>query len=267
MVTGLSKREVEVISHLELDKKKFVRADDIVNILKCSRKEGYKVIHNLKKKERIVEIKKGEYFLIPIKGVEGYWTENPLLIASRLTSPGYMSYRTALNFYGFTEQIPVTVFIACKRYLKQINVREMRFKFVQLSGYKFFGCIRAEIDGEKINIADKEKTLVDCLDKQQYSGGISEVAKGLWEAKNEINFTKLVDYAARMKNQSLLKRLGYLTDILKLDADLGKVEDKIKSIRFVPLSTAHKPRGKVNHRWKVIENISKEEILSWKEVF
>lgn len=65
-------------------------------------------------------------------------------------------------------------------------------------------------------IADQEKTLIDCIDKQQYAGGISEVAKGLWEAKKEIDFEKLIEYAIKMENKSLLKRLGYLLDLLNL---------------------------------------------------
>ena len=57
-----------------------------------------------------------------------------------------------------------------------------------------------------------EKALVDSLDQLRYAGGLLEVAKALYQARQRLDVERLVEYANRMRNRSLCSRLGYLLD-------------------------------------------------------
>ena len=55
-VKGLSNKEMEVMSHLELEQKRFFTRNDIAQFFRSGNELGV-YIHKLKKKNRIVKIK------------------------------------------------------------------------------------------------------------------------------------------------------------------------------------------------------------------
>ncbi len=76
-----------------------------------------KRLHRLTQNRWLMRLEKGKYLIVPLSsGLDGHYTENGLVIASHLIAPYYITYRTALSFYGYTEQPSRTVYIAtCKR--------------------------------------------------------------------------------------------------------------------------------------------------------
>ena len=70
----------------------------------------------------------------------------------------------------------------------------------------------------KIQISNREKTIVDALDHPEYCGGIEQVAKCLWNAtkNNEISIERIMEYAKMIKNSTVIKRFGYLVDRLEI---------------------------------------------------
>lgn len=265
-IKGLSAKEIKLISNFELKKVSIVTTKEVKKILKGSKQEAYDLIYRLKKKGRLVQIKRGKYILIPVKAVDMCWGENPFKMAGEFRQPYYISYRTALNFYGLTEQVPVTIYVACLKYHKSAQVFNENFKFIQLNKNKFFGYEKREIDKKEVYFADLEKTLIDCLDKQYCGGSIVDVVKGLFWARKEIKINKLVDYSLKMDNKTLIKRLGYLLELLGIKFNQKNLLRQFKNDKkFVPLSTAHPNKGKLNKKWKIIINIPDNQLLSWKE--
>jgi len=60
-----------------------------------------------------------------------------------------------------------------------MEISGVTYRFVFMSNTKFFGYKEITIDGSQVNISEPEKTIVDCLDRVRYTGGVSEVAKAL----------------------------------------------------------------------------------------
>ncbi|MBU0617903.1 MAG: hypothetical protein KKI02_09315, partial [Planctomycetes bacterium] len=73
-------------------------------------------------------------------GREREWTEHEFIIASYLIEPYYIGFRSALNYFGYTEQISRTVFIAStSRKLKSlVEIWGVTYRFVLMSKRKFF---------------------------------------------------------------------------------------------------------------------------------
>lgn len=61
----------------------------------------------------------------------------PLFIASHLVAPAYVSYWSALHFYGFTEQVPLTTFVATTKKKRPVTFRDFPFRFVTVKSRKF----------------------------------------------------------------------------------------------------------------------------------
>jgi len=133
-------------------------------------------------------------------------------------TPHAIAYWTALQHYGYTEQIPGTIFVATtvERRPVTLTVEELglTYRLVMLAPYKFFGLQRIWIEGQAITVTDPAKTAIDCLDHPEYCGGIAEGAKGLYETlvRGDSSPQLLTEYASRMRNRTIFKRLGYLAE-------------------------------------------------------
>ena len=69
--------------------------------------------------------------ILPLEaGAKPEFTEHEFAIASSMAGEGYISYWSALNYYGFTEQVPKTVFVAITRRKKEKEVLGLRIRFV-----------------------------------------------------------------------------------------------------------------------------------------
>jgi predicted transcriptional regulator of viral defense system len=259
MMKSLSKKEYEVMSELALRRVKSVTLAEASKLLNI-RKEYLKVIfHRLANKKWLERLNKGVYLVVPMEGKYG-WSEHPFIIASRMLKEYYISYRTALAHHGLTEQLPGYIYIATldRKNKTEIKLHDYFFKFIRINRRKFYGYKRINIENEIISIANVEKAIIDCLDKEQYAGTIIETTKAL---KNKIiDVKKLKHYAIKMKNSSLIRRLGYLLDLLKKDS-IG-LEKFIGTYRDVYLSLKL-PRTEVNRsrKWKLIINVRDEDLL------
>jgi len=256
---GLSKKESYLLSYLAENRKNIFALKDVVEVLDCSYENAKVIVDRLAKKKWIERIIKGKYLIVPLSaGVRGEYTEHEFIIAS-LFEPYYIAYWTALNYYGFTEQVPNKTFVATRKRIKDREILGTSFKFVHISEKKFFGFNDVLISSARVKISDKEKTIVDCLDKPKYCGGMGEITKAIFFAKEEIDIEKLTDYAIKTGNNAVIKRLGFIIDFLGLDST--DMKNKI-SESYSILDPTKEKTGGYDPKWKLLINLSERE-LKW----
>ena len=100
-------------------------------------------------------------------------------------------------------------------------------------------------------IAELEKAIIDSIDLLKYSGGIKEISKIIDNALDSINENKLIDYAVKFPNKSMISRLGYLFDVKGID--LKKLQ-KVKSKSFVLLNPKREKSSEWNKKWNINVN-------------
>ena len=225
------------------------------------KKEILKVIlSRMEEKGYIERIERGKYMIIPLESEKGKYTLHEFIIASSLIEPSAISYWSALHHYGLTEQIPTTVFIQSPKRKKKtlIKIFGVYYQIIRIKEDKFFGLRKDWIDGIPVNITDKEKTIIDCLDKPQYAGGIIEVAKALM--KDSADYERLTRYALRINNFAVIRRLGYLCDQIGISLNLPLPRSK----KYLLLDPTMPPKGVNNPKWRLIINHSDihQEILN-----
>ena len=265
----LGKTGSDLLTEMTRQGKRIFTFKDAVRAYGSSGQSLRELLSTLVKRGWLQRVEKGKYLILPFEaGREREWTEHEFIIASYLIQPYYIGFRSALNYYGYTEQISRTVFIAStRRKLKSsLEISGVTYRFVTMSERKFFGAKQISINGYQVNISEPEKTIVDCLDQLRYCGGISEVAKALWYGRDELDFVKVAEYSRRNGNRAASQRLGYLIEILGFKADkaIGILLQGI-SRRYAYLDSLSEPKGKYIDRWKVIVNISDNELSQWKE--
>jgi len=240
----------------EVARKKVFTIDEIVRVSNVSKDVLKVILSRLEKKGWIERIEKGKYMVIPLGAKKGEYTLNEFVIGSLLVKPSVISYWSALSYYGLTEQIPAVIFIqtTSRKKKQELEIFGVRYKIVRIKERKFFGIDRVWIDEFQIYITDKEKTIIDCLDKPKYCGGVVEIVKAL--RNNNFNFGKLSEYATKIGNSGVVRRLGYLSDILGLKIDLPEV--KVRN--YLLLDPTMPKGGRINSRWKLIINLDISEL-------
>ena len=259
---GLSKKESKLLSKLSRKGKKIIKIGDIENELDVTYDNAKNIASNLKRKGWFDRIQRGKYVIVPLEaGENGKFTEHEFIIASELVSPYYIAFLSALNFHGFTEQTPMSVFVATTKRANKRTIHDIPYHFVTINKEKFFGTEKYSVSGSSIVISDPEKTLIDCLDHLEYSGGIEQIANGLKEAS--LDLEKLVDYALRTENGAAIKRLDYLLDLLDLEIQehLKKRLEENYSNSYSLLDTTKPSKGKYSSEWMLRINVSKDDIL------
>ena len=175
-----------------------------------------------------------------------------------------------MNHWGLTEQIPRTVFVqtTVRRSSRKKEILGSRLLFITVVERKFFGAKNGWFDSHRVRIAEREKTIADCLDRPDLCGGIVEVAKGLWygHRDGDIDFDKLTDYAERMGNMAIVKRSGFLAE--SMEFDLGPLYNRWRSMLtqgFSLLDPTLPREGGYTRRWRLIVNLDKSMLLSWRQ--
>lgn len=266
---GLSKKEAYLLTSLAEKKKRLFGLKDVMDELGCSYNYAKVIASRLAKKKWLIPIEKGRYLIVPLEaGKESIYTEHEFIIASKLVQPYYIGYWSAMNYHGMTEQVPFTVFVATIKRRNKKEIHGVKYEFITLTKNKFFGFSAVNIAGEAVSISDMEKTIIDTLDHPEYCGGISEAAKALWSARQKIDFGKLVNYAEKMKNGAIFKRLGYLLQKLeiKIPDELNKKIKENISKGYAALDTVVKRKGKHNSEWRLLVNVSDKDLLEWREI-
>jgi len=256
--------ETKLLFTLEEKGVKVFTIEDAKKILNTSSSVKH-VLMNLIRKKRIQRIKKGTYLLVPARaGYEGYWTEEALAVIPHIIDMYYVGFWTAMNYWGMTEQIPVTIFVATTKRKRNIEFGHRKFKFISLSKKKFFGYVQEKMDNSKFNISSKEKTIVDGLMHPEYCGGITEVAKAMWNTRESLDWKNALEMSRKVNMSIVLRRLGYLLSILRIEETISDMVKKEKFIGYQFLDPlADKKRLDYSKEFGLIINKTKRELTGW----
>ncbi len=233
-------KEGQVFSFDQLYKKTQIKKEVLSVILSRLEDRGF-----------IERIEKGKYLIIPLGSEKGKYTLHEFVIGSYLVEPSAISYWSALHYYGMTEQIPSTVFVQTPARKKKslMNIFGLNYRIVRIKNEKFYGLRKEWIEEMPVNITDKEKTIIDCLDKPQYSGGIIEVAKAL--KTGLLDHERLSEYALKIDNFAVVRRLGYLCDRMDFPVELPPPKSK----KYLLLDPTMTPTGFNDSKWRLVVNL------------
>ena len=245
----LEEAEAGIITLAELAKK-----------LKLSRVQTWKLASRLARKRRLIRLKRGIYLFAPMKaGRKGLWTEDSLVLVPKLMENKnyYVGFWAALNHYGLTEQIPITVQIVTTSRERSFEALQSRFEFVQV---RKLGEWREEKIGNKTaRFATIEQLILDCLALPKKSGGTKEACKALWNARKRMDWQKLQALASE-STDAVQRRLGYLCDLLAIRKFKAK---KFAGLRWLDPSSSKKKTGK-SSKWGLRLNVSEKELTEWR---
>ncbi|MGH9992194.1 MAG: type IV toxin-antitoxin system AbiEi family antitoxin domain-containing protein [Nitrososphaera sp.] len=257
----LSDRESRILSSLSYGGSTIFTTRDMRGLVAKPKN----ILDNLVRKRWILKLRRGVYVIVPLeageKGAEDY-TIHGFVIASFLVNPYYIGYWSALNYHGFTEQTPSSVYVATTKPKNSRTILNTRFVFVTIPKDKVFGLQEEEVEKWNVKISSPEKTVVDCLDHPEHCGGTEEVAKAIYFSRDQLDFKKVISFAKRIGNNTVIKRLGFIAETLAIE-DCSKLLSNVTLKSGYSLLDPTLPRkGRIKEKWKLIIN-APIEVKRW----
>lgn len=214
------------------------------------------ILYLLERGGWIERVERGKYVILPLEAEKDRYTLHEFVVGSILVKPSAIAYWSALHFHGLTEQMPGVVFVQTisRKKRRELVVFNTVYRIVRVVKRKFFGLEPVWVEGSKVYVTDKEKTIIDCLDKPQYCGGIIEVYKALKDGNLDVE--KLSKYLTLFGSGAVAKRLVYLAELVGLDLNIpGRLIKK----GIVLLDPTMPRRGWVDYRLKLLINLELKE--------
>src|SRR5258708_26721429 len=127
------------------------------------------LVENLVHKKVLSRIERGKFCKANFRD------EN--VIGCFLVDDGAIAYWSALNKHGLTEQFPNTIFIQTTKLKPTKTVFGTKYQFVKIAKTKRAGIVKEGFGNNQYAMTNIEKTLVDCFDLPEYSGGYAELLR------------------------------------------------------------------------------------------
>lgn len=144
----------------------------------------------------IERIARGLYRGVSARASDDFRWED-LAAAVKQTKGGVICLTSALAIYELTEEIPRKHWIAVKnttRHRAGPSVKVIRFRNLKL------GKTTIKIEGERLPIFDRERTIVDAFRQLGLETAVKALKVGVnQKGKNKISLTKLQDYAKKLR--------------------------------------------------------------------
>ena len=168
----------------------------------------------------------GTYTPVPLEFLTSeHVLEDPWVLVPALYAPAYIGGRTAAKHWDLTEQIFRDIVVITQRTIRATTQERHGaiFTLKHIAPEKMFGTKPVWRGRTKISVSDLHRTIVDMLDDPALGGGIQNVSDCLrtYLRRNDRDDDRLIEYADRLGNGAVFKRLGFLIENDQASAKLA----------------------------------------------
>jgi predicted transcriptional regulator of viral defense system len=265
----LSAAEARVILSLEAEHESELSLDAIEKRAGVGRGYARKLAHELVRKGWIQRIGPGRYLLNPSeRGPDAVPDTDPLRIGSHIVRPYYFGYATAAELWGFLLQAGRVYYIVTPVRTSVRLDHPAQFQFVRTPTERFFGTQEIERRGERLQVSDPERTVIDCVGRPELSGGLGGLVQIMARAKPRLDWRRLSGYLERLGRRSLALRVGFLAELVQPSRlpppSFARRWRARPDEPWVPLGapSTFGRRGRHDARWHIIENVPHRVLYS-----
>jgi predicted transcriptional regulator of viral defense system len=260
----LGKLEQRFLSYAQMRHLTTVYYGEARSILALTDLQEKKVLSRLSRAGIIVRLKRGVYLFPSRLPFGGIWNPGEYLILQELMKAcdkgryqlcGWQTF----NRYGFSEQVPTSVYAYNNRLHGYKSIGGQGFFFIKVADGRLGGTETVRTpDGVDMIVPTKARALMDAVyDWSRFGtlpaayGWIRQAVRADRELADE-----LAQAACRYGNQGTIRRIGYLLESLDLRGGWKIPMQKAlrRSTSLIPLLPGQAARGMANREWGVIVN-------------
>ncbi len=194
-----------------------IKIDDVAATLAVGRPEAAKLLSRWTGQGWLRRVGPGAYIPVPMDSLDSqYVLKDPWVLVPALFTPAYIGGRTAAEHWDLTEQLFRDIIIMTAQTVREKHqVRHgANFTLYHVQERKIFGTRPVWRGRSKVLLSDVHRTVIDILDNPTLGGGIQHVSDcfDAYLKRSDRSDDTLIDYATRVGNGAVFKRLGFLAD-------------------------------------------------------
>jgi predicted transcriptional regulator of viral defense system len=249
---SLTVEQADFLKYLDNEEIQLFTLDTVRGFTGVRAKTLNEIVENLVRKDFLHRLERGKYCRSTFRD------EN--VTGTFIVPDGTIAYWSALHLHGLTEQFPNTVFVQTVLKKNPVTIMGTPYRFIRIATRKRTGITYNGYGSYKYPVTDVEKTIADCFDLPQYSGGYAELVRAFVQAMPDAR--KLTDYCKVINNIAAIKRLGFLSELL----EMRDMEDFVQFARTKvnrtcnPFDPFGHECGEIVSNWNLRLNITKDEI-------
>ena len=235
--------------------KDVITIGDVVRALSTSRHEAAKRLSRWLEQGWVHRVGRGIYVPVALDTMGAEQTlDDPWVLIPPLYAPAYIAGRTAAEHWDLTEQIFKDIVVVTGRAVRQ--KKQLRhgthIHLKHIDAAKIFGTTSVWRHRTKVAVSDVHRTMIDMLDDPALGGGIQHVSDCLksYLKRSDRNDQQLIEYAGRLGNGAVFKRLGFLLERQKDQTQLANLCHMRLSTGLAKLDPAL-PTQRINSKWKL----------------
>jgi predicted transcriptional regulator of viral defense system len=155
-----------------------------------------------------------------------------LVVGSLLAPEGAAAYDTAMRWWGWpmaqggrdaaggppgaAAEQPIRFITPKRKQAMRPELLGVHFELVFIKPERMFGVELLGEPGLRIRVTDRERTVIDMLDRSDLCGGVPAAAAALLAAWPALDVERLTEHLVRFEGGTVPRRLGYLAERLGL---------------------------------------------------
>ena len=263
----LGPQSARLIAELHEHGKTLFTHADVEAITSLKAKSARNFVAALVERGVVSRLKPGLFILVPYElGHERDYLGSPHVVARELAGGDgyYISHASAMDLHQMVTQPQLVVYTTTPQAIRPRVILGTEFRFVRCKPEHLFGITEHWVTKtETVHVSDLERTVIDGLKHSEYCGGFTEVAKGFWMRRDNIDPGKLVEYGLRLNVGAVARRLGFLLETFEVDApsDVERLQQSLTAT-YAILDPLLPDEGKFSARWRLRLNVDPEELRS-----
>ncbi|MBP1628347.1 MAG: transcriptional regulator [Holophagaceae bacterium] len=207
---------------------------------------------------RILAVRRGLFATVPPGSTPEFAPIDAFLVAAMGCPEGVLAYHAALELHGLAystfEEVQVLVPRSQRAWaFRGVNYRPLRAREALGEAAMTLGVDVVDRLGMDIRVTSQARTLVDVLDRPEYSGGWEEVWRSL-EGLRLVDLGEVQDYLARLNNATTAALVGFFLEqhreaLHVSEAELARLEPMRPKGRHYLNRTEG---GRLAKRWNLI---------------
>lgn len=180
-----------------------------------NRKTVSSLLYKYSRRNSIVRIRRNVY--LPTNPADGFVDENKYEIGCCSVPGAYISYHSAMEFYGLQNQVWHRIYLSSAR-----RFRPFEFEFVEYmyAPDKYREGIVRPAENGNVRVTDPERTILDCIDRPDLAGGMEELVYNI-DLMESVDEDRLLRYLPLYGKSVMYQKTGFILSLFKEQLGLG----------------------------------------------
>ncbi len=254
--TILSQKDADFLQEAIAQYGRIVTFAQLAGILKkeYSHEQIKNRLSRLAKVGWLLRLKKGLYVVITDIGSLASNDVSFFTLAQALNKDSYISFENALQYHGLFDQMLANITAVTFKRGRRYKVKDTEIKFFKIKKSLYFGFTSERSDIGLVNIARKEKAILDILYFSSNEYHVSLIWEKLKEYKEDFDVDLLTQYAIKF-GIDMARKIGFFTDRLNIPNDelLKVIKGKTSYAKFTRDSRTFDSKWRIYFDLKLIE--------------